>query len=132
MAKLYFLGIKHSGKTTQARLAAEMLGKTSVDADDLVLSYLGTDSIRTYYKENGKEAFMLAETEAVKAYVDEYDNFIMSLGGGASDNPSLIKILKESDIKELFCTPVRIRPIIPAPQFWAVYVAIAIPKATIG
>ena len=96
MAKLYFLGIKHSGKTTQARLAAEMLGKTSVDADDLVLSYLGTDSIRTYYKENGKEAFMLAETEAVKAYVDEYDNFIMSLGGGASDNPSLIKILKES------------------------------------
>ncbi|MBO8469319.1 MAG: hypothetical protein IAA72_06010 [Spirochaetes bacterium] len=96
MAKLYFLGIKHSGKTTQARLAAEMLGKTSVDADDLVLSYLGTDSIRTYYKENGKEAFMLAETEAVKAYVDEHDNFIMSLGGGASDNPSLIKILKES------------------------------------
>ena len=65
MAKLYFLGIKHSGKTTQARLAAEMLGKTSVDADDLVLSYLGTDSIRTYYKENGKEAYELAIKEDV-------------------------------------------------------------------
>ena len=94
MAKLFFLGIKHSGKTTQARLAAEMLGVASVDADDLVLSYLGTDSIREYYREHGKEAFMKAETEAVKAYTDEHDDFIMSLGGGASDNSALIDILK--------------------------------------
>ena len=96
MAKLYFLGIKHSGKTTQAKLAASILNKEAVDADDLVLSYLGVDSIRDFYRENGKDAFMKAEREAVGKYIASHDDFIMSLGGGASDNRALMEELKKS------------------------------------
>lgn len=98
MAKLFLLGIKHSGKTTQARLASEMLSMESVDSDDLVLSYLSIPSIRDYYKEKGKSAFMKAEKEAVEKYISSHDDFMMSLGGGASDNDELIKLIRENGV----------------------------------
>ena len=95
MVKLYFTGIKHSGKTTQARLVSERLSLPFSDADDLILQEINT-SIREFYKEYGKEAFMEKEYEAVSRYEKENDSFILSLGGGASDNTALMRLMKES------------------------------------
>ena len=67
MVKLYFTGIKHSGKTTQARLVSERLSLPFSDADDLILKEINT-SIREFYKEYGKEAFMEKEYDAVSLY----------------------------------------------------------------
>ena len=96
MARFYFVGIKHSGKTTQARLAAAMLGMEYIDADDLVLQGLSGETIREAYRREGKEAFARRELEAVSRFIEDHDSFILSLGGGASDNKALMDTLKES------------------------------------
>ena len=96
MAKIFFAGIKHSGKTRMAKLVSQMLGMECIDADDLVLPLLEGFSVREYYRNNGKEAFMEKEYEAVKRYAEGNDTFIMSLGGGASDNRDLMAFIKEN------------------------------------
>ena len=77
MVRLFFTGIKHSGKTTQARLAAQRTGLGYADADDLILQFTGAESIRSFYREHGKAAFMDAELSAVRKYIDGNDSFIL-------------------------------------------------------
>lgn len=96
MARLYFTGIKHSGKTTQARLAASLLSIPYADSDDLVLSLTGAESVREYFKEHGKDKFMEAEREALSAFLNNNDSFILSLGGGAADNAPLMQLMKKT------------------------------------
>ena len=95
MVKLFFTGIKHSGKTTQAKLAASLLSLPYADADDIILSRIDT-TIREFYTEHGKEAFMKKELEAVREYIQNHQEFILSLGGGASDNTELMELMKNS------------------------------------
>ncbi len=96
MARFYFVGIKHSGKTTQARLAAALLGMEYRDADDLVLQGLSGETIREAYRREGKEAFARRELEAVSSFIGSHGSFILSLGGGASDSKALMDLMKES------------------------------------
>ena len=86
MAGLFFVGIKHSGKTTQARLVSKLTGIMFRDADDLVLETLSGESVRDAYRREGKEAFMKRELEAVSSFISGNGSFILSLGGGAADN----------------------------------------------
>ena len=99
MARIFFAGIKHSGKTRMAKLVSAMLGMESVDADDLALPLLDGLTVRDYYRKYGKEAFMKKEYEAVKHYSEGRESFIMSLGGGASDNSDLMSYIKKNDFK---------------------------------
>ena len=95
MENLFILGIKHSGKTTFARLLAEKLNLPFVDSDDLILKSIAPVSVREFYKQNGEKAFKKVEAESVKNYVSSITRtFVMSLGGGASDNDELIEIVK--------------------------------------
>lgn len=96
MVRLFFTGIKHSGKTTQARLVARALGLEAYDSDDLVLSAIKEESIRDFYRTHGKEAFMEAELSAVDGFVRTHPSFVLSLGGGASDNEGLLRLMKDS------------------------------------
>lgn len=95
---LFFVGIKHSGKTTFASRIASRLSVVSSDTDDLILESLNGESIREFYKREGKEAFMKKEEEATKAFIASHSlkPFILSLGGGASDNTSLLSLLHEN------------------------------------
>ena len=95
--KLFFTGLKHSGKTTFAKLVAKHYNILVEDADDLILNKIDT-SVRTFYKEKGKEAFMEIEKEVVAAFIKENENndYILSLGGGVSDNTPLMELLKNS------------------------------------
>lgn len=96
MAKLYFTGIKHSGKTTQARLVAQLLQMPHADSDDLVLSLVDCPSVRDFYREHGKVAFMEKEKEAVMAFASANESFILSLGGGAADNAPLMRFMAQT------------------------------------
>ena len=95
MAKLYFTGIKHSGKTTQARLVSSLLSLPFSDSDDLVLKKIDEESIREFYRKHGKQAFMAKEKEAVIEFTGGNPSFILSLGGGVSDNTPLLQFMKK-------------------------------------
>lgn len=92
--KLFITGLKHCGKSTASRLIASHLGLERADSDDLVLEATGAQSIREYYRTEGKEAFMERELEAVEAYASSHRAFVMSLGGGASDNSALMDLIR--------------------------------------
>ncbi|MGN1163783.1 MAG: shikimate kinase [Candidatus Ornithospirochaeta sp.] len=119
--RLFFTGIKHSGKTTFARRIALKLEYTFSDADDLILETTGGLTVREYYRKNGKEAFMDKEREAVSSFIAHTSSpFVLSLGGGASDNTPLMEEMKESGIivylrrKEEDMLPIILRHGIPA------------------
>lgn len=95
--KLFFVGIKHSGKTTYARELSSLIGYEFQDSDDLIMAKLGNTTIREFYKTQGKTAFMEKEIEAVEAFLkEEKVPFILSLGGGASDNAPLMGLLDDN------------------------------------
>ncbi len=94
---LIFTGIKHSGKTTQARLVSTFLSLPFYDLDDLVEKKTGM-SVRDYYREKGKEAFMAEELSSYLSLVEgEKNTFVLSLGGGAADNESLMEKVKDGN-----------------------------------
>jgi len=92
--RLFFTGLKHSGKTTFARLSAEALNIYWCDADDLILDRIKPLSVREYYKAEGAEAFKSVEYKAVKEKAEDLENAILSLGGGTADNALLMEYLK--------------------------------------
>ena len=95
---LFFCGIKHSGKSTLGRIVSSELGYDWVDLDDLILERLdkGT-TIRSFYQQQGKEAFMQMEVEALKAFLASAEGpAIISLGGGACDNEALTTLVKKN------------------------------------
>ena len=77
-----------------AKLVSEMIAAECSDADALALPLLGGFSVREFYRASGKDAFMEKEYEAVRNYAESHSSFILSLGGGASDNARLRDYLK--------------------------------------
>lgn len=94
--KSYILmGIKHSGKSTQGRMLATLLGCPLFDIDDVIQKNTGK-SVRQYYTEAGPVAFLAAE-EAVcgkiaQAYGDR--QIVVSTGGGICDNAPALNYLR--------------------------------------
>ena len=91
---LFIAGIKHSGKTTFAKLLAEKYNLPHIDNDQLILEFLKIDNIRQFYKAEGKAMFMQAEALALASFLDRREDAVISLGGGAADNEQLITLLK--------------------------------------
>ena len=92
---LFFVGMKHCGKSTFAPLIAEDAGMTCADSDDLLLMMPDITSVRSFYRTHGQEEFMNRELEAVENYLDEHSDGVLSLGGGAADNIPLMNLIKE-------------------------------------
>ena len=97
MARIFFAGIKHSGKTGMAKLVSAMSGLPCADSDDLILPLIQPMSVREFYKTDGKVAFMEKEAEAVREYISSHDSFIISLGGGACDNSALTDMIRSNN-----------------------------------
>ncbi len=103
---LFFCGIKHSGKSTLGRHIARTLRYEFHDSDDLILAYLAETlneapvSIRTFYRQYGKERFMAAEYEAIARFLTRWGTqgkpLVLALGGGACDNLRLMAYLHEA------------------------------------
>lgn len=97
MENLFITGIKHSGKTTFARILSSVTGIPFFDSDDLISEIIKPLSIRDFYSRYGKDEFMKKEIQAVLSLIEKEKNpFILSLGGGASDNTQLMEVLKKN------------------------------------
>ena len=101
---IFFLaGIKHSGKSSLGRYVAKHIISKKiinyVDLDDIIIQYLPKTftSIRSFYENEGKEAFMQFEASVLETYLNELhmdEIYIISLGGGACDNVPLVKRIR--------------------------------------
>ena len=94
---LFFCGIKHCGKTTLGKIIAGMNGCKCVDNDDLAFALMeGYPSIRSFFREQGKQAFMEKEVEALRLFLQQNkEPCIVSLGGGACDNEPLMELIAQ-------------------------------------
>lgn len=109
----YFFGLKHCGKSTLGRLAAQALKMDFLDADDILSNYLEnipgyeSISIRELFRSKGKAIFQeyeylsLAENLKRKMSFPVSTctaglNYIYALGGGACDNILLLRFLKRT------------------------------------
>lgn len=91
----FFCGIKHCGKSTLGRLCSRDFGLSWKDADSLVSSLLPPgDTIRSFYRREGQPAFQKLEVQALDAFLSNpHGQTIVSMGGGACDNPELMDLL---------------------------------------
>lgn len=82
------LGLKHSGKSTVGSILADSVGFDFVDTDALVEDLVGM-SVRRYYSEHGKDAFMRAEYTACHSILQQQNDgrtLVIATGGGICDN----------------------------------------------
>ncbi len=89
------MGIKHCGKSTQARRLASHFACPVFDTDDLITEMTGK-SPREMYQE-GPEVFLKAEEEACRELINRLGDSgaVVATGGGICNNEKAISILKE-------------------------------------
>ncbi len=95
MKSIILTGIKHCGKSTQARLLAKELKIKNFDTDDLITELTGKTP-RQIYTELGAEGFMKAETQACQHLKDTLkdEKAAIATGGGICNNKEAVQILK--------------------------------------
>ncbi len=105
--RLFFLGIKHSGKSSAAWRSSFSLGWEYRDSDETILSFAGNTypSVREFYRRAGKDLFMKTEYQAVSSLLEIPEDLCAALGGGACDNPELMELCRSSGILLFLDTP---------------------------
>lgn len=93
---IYFLGgIKHCGKSTLGRLAAQATGWPFSDLDDLI-DPGPFSSLREMYRHDDGALFRQEEARALEQLMESTspdDTLLTALGGGTLDNPRAAHIL---------------------------------------
>lgn len=79
---IFLIGMMGSGKTTLGRQLADRLSYAFVDLDEYLEKREGR-SIAALFEQEGQERFRELEREALEAVVREYDQAVISTGGGA-------------------------------------------------
>lgn len=94
---IILMGIKHCGKSTQARLLSRKLGIESYDTDDIIADMTGK-SPREIYREGGKDAFMAAEAAACRELAARLEKTgkraVIATGGGICCNEAALAALR--------------------------------------
>ena len=94
---IILMGIKHCGKSTQARLLSQRLGIPSYDTDDLI-SEISGKSPREIYAAGGPAAFKAAETAACRQLVAHLQEAggraVIATGGGICCNAEALAVLR--------------------------------------
>lgn len=78
---IIIVGITGVGKTTIGKHLAENLKKQFIDLDKFIEISCGVD-IPTIFELEGEQGFRERETDALNQVVSEYDDYVLSLGGG--------------------------------------------------
>lgn len=97
MKSIILMGIKHCGKSTQAKLVAKELKMPVFDTDSLIEESTGF-SPREIFSLKGEGAFKEAELEACRflkeKLLSEKTNAVIATGGGICNNELAVRILK--------------------------------------
>ncbi len=89
----FFAGIKHSGKSTHAKLFAKYKNLPFYDLDRYIEKNIKYKSVRELYKAEGQEAFKAAEYKSlVKLLEEEKEDKVIALGGGICDNDKAFEL----------------------------------------
>ena len=100
---IILLGIKHSGKSTQGKLAAKHFECDFFDTDDEITKMTGKTP-RQIYTESGQEAFLKAEEEACRTLAESVKNSgngkraVIATGGGICNNQAALEELHKIGI----------------------------------
>lgn len=106
-----FMGLKHSGKSSLARMASHEFGLESIDIDDRIaeigrikfpeVSEINDNAscVRALYHHAGKSGFQEIETQAASQIVENTDSVrFLALGGGTMENPEAMAILSNHGV----------------------------------
>ena len=101
MKSIVLMGIKHCGKSTQARMISEKLGCDSFDTDDVIAEMTGKTP-REIYTESGEGEFKKAEVMACRKVCGDLSvsgkRAVIATGGGIIRNDENIRLLKKNGV----------------------------------
>lgn len=91
------MGIKHCGKSTQARRLSSHFGCPCFDTDDIITELTGK-SPRELYQYEGVQAFMDAEEKACLEVTSRIgsEGAVIATGGGICNNEKAIAVLRQA------------------------------------
>lgn len=100
---LLVMGMKHSGKSTLARMLAWDMKVTFIDLDELVEKEYRSDrmlSCREIYAQHGKEFFMDLEHSAALRLGEQIQShfLVAALGGGTIENNSALAAIEADGV----------------------------------
>ncbi len=97
MRIIVLMGLKHSGKSSQARRLASHFHCNFFDLDEIILSRNSSyPGIRELYRDRGLEWFSAAEVHALDSLPS--DRFmVIATGGGSMENQDLMKRLENRE-----------------------------------
>ena len=98
MENLVLIGMPGSGKTTVGQLAAQMLGRTFVDADQVITQKYGP--IPGIFRVQGEEGFRALETK-VLAELGKQSSLVIATGGGCVTREENYPLLHQNG--RIFC-----------------------------
>ncbi|GAB3823870.1 shikimate kinase [Pontibacter rugosus] len=79
---IFLIGMMGSGKTTLGRQLAQHLGYTFIDLDEYIVQQQG-QSIAQIFEQQGQDYFRVLERKALEELVEQYEQAVISTGGGA-------------------------------------------------
>lgn len=90
---IILIGFMGTGKTEVGKRLAEKLFNDFLDTDELIEKSEGK-KISDIFKDNGEEYFRNLETEVIETLQD-YENYVLSTGGGIVLKDQNVQLLKE-------------------------------------
>ena len=92
---IYFTGFMASGKSRIGRALAERINRQFIDTDALIVEQTGK-SISEIFLEEGEAAFRAKEKALIESLATQEEPLVISLGGGALSQESIIQTIRES------------------------------------
>ncbi len=94
---IILMGIKHCGKSTQARYIAQVMSLPVYDTDDTITELSGLTP-REIYADQGEDAFKEIEKKACLYIAEQVSNSkksaVIATGGGICNNKDAVDVLK--------------------------------------
>lgn len=96
---IILIGIKHCGKSTQAKALAEHYNCKTYDTDD-VIQELTKKSPREIYNTEGRDSFISAEKTACQylSSIISKERTVIATGGGLAENEEAVRALSHNSI----------------------------------
>jgi shikimate kinase len=93
---VYLTGFMASGKSTYGKILANVLGWENYDLDKMIVEREGMEVV-DIFSQKGEEYFRKLETEILRE-TSNYENAVVSLGGGTVINTENLEICKSTGI----------------------------------